>query len=256
MTPVFWTGGGTRHRPQQAGVVLGNRHSTLLDNQDMVPVAVSSTEDLLKSLMRLCQLDLPVPDHTHLSRRAAAISVTIPRRPRQGAVHVVVDSTGLKIFGEGEWAKAGFREAPLPAAAAGRLCKADRGTVRRHGVGTRRTWPKVHRAVDETSKDIIGIEVTTATWGDSEILPVLLDQVEDRDPAFLLGIGVAPQDRRFVELDVHDPGAGHGVLSQMQNPAARGGEYRPRYPQGAAGVWRLRGAALGRNEARLWPSSI
>jgi len=182
MTPVFWTGGGTRHRPQQAGVVLGNRHSTLLDNQDMVPVAVSSTEDLLKSLMRLCQLDLPVPDHTHLSRRAAAISVTIPRRPRQGAVHVVVDSTGLKIFGEGEWAKAGFREAPLPAAAAGRLCKADRGTVRRHGVGTRRTWPKVHRAVDETSKDIIGIEVTTATWGDSEILPVLLDQVEGEVP--------------------------------------------------------------------------
>jgi hypothetical protein len=112
--------------------------------------------------MRLCQLDLPVPDHTHMSRRAAQLSVKIPRRPRKGPTHVVVDSTGLKIFGEGEW------------------------KVRQHGVGKRRTWRKIHLAVDETSKDIIGIEVTTTAWGDSEILPGLLDQVEgDR----LAGLG-------------------------------------------------------------------
>jgi hypothetical protein len=80
--------------------------------------------------------------------------VKIPRRPRKGPTHVVVDSTGLKIFGEGEW------------------------KVRQHGVGKRRTWRKIHLAVDETTKDIIGIEVTTADWGDSEILPGLLDQVE------------------------------------------------------------------------------
>ena len=61
-----------------------------------------ATEGLIKSLMRLCQLDLPVPDHTHMSRRAAQLSVKIPRRPRKGPTHVVVDSTGLKIFGEGE----------------------------------------------------------------------------------------------------------------------------------------------------------
>ncbi len=59
-------------------------------------------EGLLKSLMRLCPLDLPVPDHTHLSRRAGILTVQIPRRPRSGPVHVGVDSTGLKIFGEGE----------------------------------------------------------------------------------------------------------------------------------------------------------
>ena len=50
--------------------------------------------------------------------------------------------------------------------------------MRQHGVGKRRTWRKIHLAVDETTKDIIGIEVTTADWGDSEILPGLLDQVE------------------------------------------------------------------------------
>lgn len=112
-----------------------------------------ATEGLLKSLMRLCALDLPVPDHTHMSRRAATLEVKIPRRPRTGATHVVVDSTGLKIFGEGEW------------------------KVRQHGVGKRRTWRKIHLAVDETAKDIIGIEVTTADWHDNEVFPGLLAQV-------------------------------------------------------------------------------
>jgi hypothetical protein len=151
---------------------------TCLTIKGLFQLPYRATEGLIKSLMRLCQLDLPVPDHTHMSRRAAQLSVKIPRRPRKGPTHVVVDSTGLKIFGEGEWAEAGLREASLRAAGAGRLCKADRGTVRQHGVGKRRTWRKIHLAVDETSKDIIGIEVTTTAWGDSEILPGLLDQVE------------------------------------------------------------------------------
>jgi hypothetical protein len=144
---------------------------TCLTIKGLFQLPYRATEGLIKSLMRLCQLDLPVPDHTHMSRRAAQLSVKIPRRPRKGPTHVVVDSTGLKIFGEGEWAEAGLREASLRAAGAGRLCKADRGTVRQHGVGKRRTWRKIHLAVDEASKDIIGIEVTTTAWGDSEILP-------------------------------------------------------------------------------------
>ena len=80
--------------------------------------------------MRLCALDLPVPDYTHMSRRAATLEVKIPRRPRKGGTHVVVDATGLNIFGEGEW------------------------TVRQHGVGKPRTWRKIHLAVDETEKDM------------------------------------------------------------------------------------------------------
>jgi hypothetical protein len=127
---------------------------TCLTLKTLFRLPYRATEGLLKSLMRLCQLDLPVPDHTHLSRRAATLEVQIPRRPRRGPVHVVVDSTGLKIFGEGEW------------------------KVRQHGVGKRRTWRKIHLAVDETSKDIIGIEVTTADWHDSEVFADLLGQVE------------------------------------------------------------------------------
>ena len=127
---------------------------TCLTIKGLFQLPYRATEGLIKSLMRLCQLDLPVPDHTHMSRRAAQLTVKIPRRPRKGPTHVVVDSTGVKIFGEGEW------------------------NVRQHGVGERRTWRKIHLAVDETCKDIIGVEVTTTAWGDSEILPGLLDQVE------------------------------------------------------------------------------
>ena len=126
---------------------------TCLTLKTLFRLPYRATEGLLKSLMRLCALDLPVPDHTHMSRRAATLEVEIPRRPRTGATHVVVDSTGLKIFGEGEW------------------------KVRQHGVGKRRTWRKIHLAVDETAKDIIGIEVTTADWRDSEVFPDLLAQV-------------------------------------------------------------------------------
>jgi transposase len=127
---------------------------TCLTLKTLFRLPYRATEGLLKSLMRLCQLELPVPDHTHMSRRAGTLTVKIPRRPRKGPVHVVVDSTGLKIFGEGEW------------------------KVRQHGVGKRRTWRKIHLAVDESAKDIIGIEVTTADWGDSEVFSDLLDQVE------------------------------------------------------------------------------
>jgi hypothetical protein len=81
-------------------------------------------EGFARSLMTLMKLDFPVPDHTQMSRRARSLQVAIPRRERPGPIHLVVDSTGLKIYGEGEW------------------------KVRQHGVGKRRTWRKVHLAVD------------------------------------------------------------------------------------------------------------
>ena len=127
---------------------------TCLTLKALFLLSYRATEGLLKYLMRLCGLDLPVPDHTHMSRRPATLEGKIPRRRRAGTTHVVADSTGLKIIGEGEW------------------------KVRQHGVGKRRTWRKIHLAVDETAKDIIGIEVTTADWHDNEVFPDLLAQVE------------------------------------------------------------------------------
>ena len=107
-----------------------------------------------RSLMRLMGLDLPVPDHTHLSRRVRRLVVQIPRREHTGPIHVVVDSTGLKVFGEGEW------------------------KVRQHGAGKRRTWLKVDLAVDADAKDVVGVEVTTAAWTDGEVFGGLIGQID------------------------------------------------------------------------------
>jgi hypothetical protein len=112
-------------------------------------------EGLAGSIVRLMGLALPIPDHTLLSRRAKTRSVRIPRRSRGGPIDVVVDSTGLKGYGEGEW------------------------KVRWHGAGKRRTWRKVHLAVDADVKDVLAVEVTTESWTDSEVFAGLLEQIDD-----------------------------------------------------------------------------
>ena len=128
-------------------------------------------EGLARSIIQVMGIELRIPDHTLLSRRAKTLTVRIPRRQRTGPVHVVVDSTGLKLYGEGEW------------------------KMRQHRGGTRRTWRKVHLAVDADAKDIIGVEVTTPEWTDGAIFPGLLEQIEG-DLAQVDGDGA--YDRRSV----------------------------------------------------------
>jgi DDE family transposase len=99
---------------------------TALTLRAVFRLAYRQTEGLIGSLMRLLGLDLPVPDHTTLSRRAATLEVP---RPRSGSspdagrdaapVHLLVDSTGLKLCGPGEW------------------------LIEKHGTKTRRSWRKL-----------------------------------------------------------------------------------------------------------------
>jgi hypothetical protein len=112
-------------------------------------------EGLASSILQLLGIELSIPDHTLLSRRAKTLTVRIPRRQRTKPVHVVVDSTGLKLYGEGEW------------------------KVRQHGAGKRRTWRKVHVAVEAADKDVLAVEVTTEPWTDGEVFAGLLEQIED-----------------------------------------------------------------------------
>ncbi len=62
-----------------------------------------ATQGLVASLMQLMSLGLPVPHHTIMSKRAAQLEVTLPRQAKSASLHVVVDATGLKVYGEGEW---------------------------------------------------------------------------------------------------------------------------------------------------------
>ena len=109
-----------------------------------------SLEGFARSLMTLMGLDHEVPDHSHLSRRAQTLQIAIPRRVRHELMLVVVDSTGLKQYGEGEW------------------------KVRQHGASQQRRWIKVHRATDPQ----IAVAVTTEKWADCEVFAGLVEQID------------------------------------------------------------------------------
>ncbi len=100
-------------------------------------------------------LDLPVPDHSTVSRRLSSVEIELPVQKSESARHIVVDSTGLKVYGEGEW------------------------KTRQHGISKRRTWRKLHLGIDETTGEIISAVVTTNDYHDSQVLEDILDGVED-----------------------------------------------------------------------------
>jgi IS5 family transposase len=117
-------------------------------------LAGRQTEGFVTSLFELMGVDLPVPEHSTVSRRKSKLSVTLPVIPKSGSVHLVVDSTGVKVYGEGEW------------------------KTRQHGVSKRRTWRKLHLGVDESTGEILAAVVTTNNVHDSKVLPDLLDATE------------------------------------------------------------------------------
>jgi hypothetical protein len=112
-----------------------------------------AAQGLAGSPIRLAGLGWSVPHFSTLSRRQQALTVVIPYRARGEPLHLVVDSSGLKVLGEGEW------------------------KLRRDGADRRRIWRKVHLAVDADSHEIRAVEMTDYRHGDGEILPDLLAQV-------------------------------------------------------------------------------
>ena len=109
----------------------------------------------VESIFKLMNVELSVPDHTTISRRLKRLEVELPVKPTSGKRHVVIDSTGIKVYGEGEW------------------------KTRQHGVSKRRTWHKLHLAVDEATGEILSGVVTDNSCHDSEVLGELLDEIED-----------------------------------------------------------------------------
>lgn len=108
-----------------------------------------------QSLVELLRLDIVIPSYTQICRRQAELMVDLSHIKKDEAIHVVIDSTGLKIFGEGEW------------------------KVRQHGVSKRRTWRKLHLGIDEDTGEVLAMELTTNDVSDGEVFPDLLDQIEE-----------------------------------------------------------------------------
>ena len=115
-------------------------------------LALRQTEGLIGSIIGLLGLDLAVPDHSTLSRRAATLEVPRPRRGGE-PLHLLVDSTGLKLCGAGEW------------------------LVEKHGAKTRRSWRTLHIGLDAGTGQIVAATLTRKEVDDGSQVGPLLDQV-------------------------------------------------------------------------------
>ncbi|MDW4547766.1 IS5 family transposase [Defluviimonas sp. D31] len=113
------------------------------------------TTGRVASLLKMATLDRAGPDCTTLYRRQKARAVQIPYRRADGPLNLLVDSTGIKFRGDGEW------------------------QARKHGFQGRHQWRKVHLAVDTATSDIRAVEFTSSGDGDSPVLPDLLDQIPE-----------------------------------------------------------------------------
>jgi hypothetical protein len=153
-----------------------------------------STEGFLRSLFMLMQIDLPVPDHTTLSVRGKELSVTLPKK-RTSSLHIVVDSTGLKVYGEGEW------------------------KTRKHGISKRRTWRKLHLAVNPEDGQIEAVVLSEAGLSDADAVGPMLAQIDQEIESF--GADGA-YDKRKVYQKIRD----HSPDCQMNVP-----------PQKNARIW-------------------
>lgn len=147
-------------------------------------LTLRSTQGFLEGWTKLMRLHLKVPHYSQLSRRAGALHIPIPRKPQSGKLDLVIDSTGFKIYGEGEW------------------------KMRIHGKQKRRTWRKFHVAVDPATHEVVGLELTEANVHDSEVVGDLLHGLENQNLGKVHGDGAYPFKP---SLDAIAQAGGHAV---------------------------------------------
>jgi hypothetical protein len=110
---------------------------------------------LMGSVLTLMNLTITAPDHTTVSRRAVGLTVTKSPSAPKGPLHVLIDSTGLQVFGAGQWLE------------------------EKHGAKSRRTWRKLPLAVDADTGMIVAQTLTDQHTGDPSQVGLLLDQVDE-----------------------------------------------------------------------------
>lgn len=126
---------------------------SMLMLKEILHLTNRGVEGFVRSLFELMKINLPVPDHTTLSERGKYLEIELPRQA-QGRMQIVMDSTGLKVYGEGEW------------------------KVRKHGWNKHRTWCKLHLMVDPISGEIQAADLTGANGHDSKSVGPMLAQLE------------------------------------------------------------------------------
>jgi hypothetical protein len=137
------------------------------------------TEGFMRSLFAMLKVALPVPDHSTLSKRGKDLKVNMPKKTNQ-SLDIVMDSTGLKIYGEGEW------------------------KVRQHGVSKRRTWRKLHVGANPEDGEIQAALLTENSVSDDQAVEALLAQIEQEIDKFAAD-GAYDKRKVYDCLNAHSP---------------------------------------------------
>src|SRR3954451_17784856 len=145
-------------------------------------LALRQTEGLIGSILQLLGLDLPVPDFSTLSRRAQSLELPAQPRATGGPIHLLVDSSGLKLSGPGEW------------------------LVEKHGTSKRRSWRKLHIGFDAVTGRIVASILTERDVDDASQVEPLLDQIAEPVEIFL-GDGGYDRTGVYTALDERHPDA-------------------------------------------------
>ena len=144
---------------------------TCLTLKVLFGLPLRQTVGLVESLIQMAGLDWPVPDYSTLCRRQARIAVQVPYRTSGQPLNLLIDSTGIKFRGDGEW------------------------QARKHGP-SRRQWRKVHIAMDAGTGDVRAVEFTSSRQGDSPLLPNLLTQIPSEETIRMVTADGAYDTRR------------------------------------------------------------
>lgn len=194
---AWWLSPEKSGRPGASRTYSDRAIEICLSLRVLLKLPLRQTQGFVRSVMCLSGLSLPVPDYTTLCRRQRSLKVALPVRPREAARHIVLDSTGLKVFGEGEW------------------------KVRKHGKGRKRVWRKVHLSVDEATGEVLAVEMTEGDTADGPLLPSLVKQSQQSSGG---KVGQTSADGAYDSWDNDAFLSREGIVSTI--PPRRGSKIR------------------------------
>lgn len=131
-------------------------------------IPLRATQGFLEGLTQMMGMHLKIPHYTQICRRAKELKVAIPRQHKNAKLNLVLDSTGFKVYGEGEW------------------------KVRLHGKQKQRTWRKFHVAVDPNTHEVVAMKLTESNVHDAEVVPEFMEELEKENLGNVYADGAYP----------------------------------------------------------------
>ena len=145
--------------------------------------SLRATQGLVESIFNLMGIKIKSPCYTQICRRQKELKIQLNHNV-QGPIHVVVDGTGLKIYGEGEW------------------------KVRQHGYSKHRMWRKMHIGIDVNTQQIVMMELTDNRIGENKKLKSLLEQYKE-------GYTTIGGDKGYDSFECHEQVGAYGAISAI-----------------------------------------